>query len=233
MSDLVKDWNATLPERIEMARTWNTSVEERYRSGALSTEAAQASLEPIPEPVAVPTHAWVRWWRQCFGWSLLTRGGDDQQWLPYDHVDMVQSRAETKELLATGLCHPYLLLNYDQLWRTAWGMSRFKLHYKHRSGTGRRVGKTKVGQRQDKKVHAVKGSRRSITVPWSVKSLAAASRFLLDQSVTRKFASKLLLVTQDFPTYFNISLNIDHCNWDFESKIMYQPIPFQHPEKEL
>ena len=107
---------------------------------------------------------WIRWWRQAFGWSLLTRGGDDQQWLPWDSPDMVRSRQETLELIQEKGVHPYLVLNYDQLWRQSWSTSKFKLHYKHRSGAGKRVAKRKAGAREDKKIHAVRGSRRSITV---------------------------------------------------------------------
>ena len=81
---------------------------------------------------------------------------------------MQRSRQETMELIAKAGVHRYLLLNYDQLWRAAWtpSGSKFKLHYKHRSGAGKRVPKRRAGAREDKKIHSVRGSRRSITVAW-------------------------------------------------------------------
>ena len=61
--------------------------------------------------------------------------------------------------------HKFLILNYDQLWRNCWQMSRYKLCFKNRSGAGKRVRKVAAGMRADKKIHSVRGSRRSITVP--------------------------------------------------------------------
>lgn len=109
--------------------------------------------------------SWIRWWRAQFGWSLLTRSGDDLQWLPYGHPDMQQSRKETLDLIDNQGVHKFLILNYDQVWRNAWSMSKHKLHYKDRAKVGSRCGKARPGQREDKKIHSIKGNRRSITVP--------------------------------------------------------------------
>ncbi|CAK9082833.1 unnamed protein product [Durusdinium trenchii] len=43
-------------------------------------------------------------------------------------------------------------------------MSHYKLCFKHRSGAGKRVRKLAAGMREDKKIHSVRGSRRSVTV---------------------------------------------------------------------
>lgn len=165
LKDLIKDWNETLPQRLSMVKEHNASIEEKYRSGKISAEAAQKLLHDLPTLVKDPSNSWIRWWRQVFGWSLLTRASDDQQFLPFTHVDMQLSRQRTLDLVANGV-HPFLILNYDQLWRSAWQMSAYKIHYKDRSKVGNRAHRAKVGQRPDKKVHAVRGARRSRTVSW-------------------------------------------------------------------
>ena len=59
-----------------------------------------------------------QWWRTAWGWSMLTRSADSQQWLPYDHCDLSATRDHVADLLATGT-HPGLVLNYDRFGVTA------------------------------------------------------------------------------------------------------------------
>lgn len=134
------------------------------QAGDISEEAVLASYMPIPTLVSPPGKAWAVWWKEAFGWSLLTRRGDDQQWLPYEHPDMSQSRAATQALIDEQGVHRFLILNFDQIWRSSWSMEHHKLHYKDRRAAGARGKKRKIQHREAKKVHAVKGSRRSMTV---------------------------------------------------------------------
>lgn len=119
---------------------------------------------PIPQLIDPPGAIWAQWFKEAYGWSLLTRRGDDQQWLPYHHPDMVQSRAATQALIDEQEVNKFLILNYDQIWRSSWSMEHHKLHYKVRSKAGKRGSKRKAPHQEAKKVHAVKGSRRSMTV---------------------------------------------------------------------
>ena len=123
-----------------------------------------ASHMDIPREISRPGVGWAKWWKESFGWSLLTRRGDDQQWLPYHHPDMAQSREATSALVQEDDVHKFMILNFDQIWRSSWSMEHHKLHYKDRRAAGCRMKKKKIPHREAKKVHAVKGSRRSMTV---------------------------------------------------------------------
>lgn len=142
---------------------WNKEIEAKYSAGDLLPEATLAALEPEPKKIMQPTDAWVRWWRAAFGWSMLTRSDNEGSWLPYGHADMEAARRGVAELFSVKKVHPFLCLNVDQLWRNAWCLRGHKLCFKDRAAAGVRAKRTKVGPRQDKKVHSVKGARSSIT----------------------------------------------------------------------
>lgn len=161
-----------MEERIKLVEEWNASLKADFHNGKISAEAALKGYERIPAKLSYPSLSWVRWWKSAWGWSMLTRAGEESSWLPFSHPDMVQSREHTMSLINEKHVHPYLILNYDQLWRNCWQMSRHKLCYKSRHGTGRRVGKTAADMRTDKKLHSVKGSRRSVTAPCQYSSSA-------------------------------------------------------------
>ena len=62
--------------------------------------------------------------------------------------------------------HGYCILNYDQIWMSWYGLTKHKLNHKNRECAGSRASKAKFGQRPDKRLNHVRGSRRSMTVPW-------------------------------------------------------------------
>eukprot|EP00438_Fugacium_kawagutii_P000587 Skav208510 [mRNA] locus=scaffold2509:35177:39569:- [translate_table: standard] len=120
-------------------------------------------MEMKPATLTRPTISWCRHWKQRFGWTMITRGQDDSQWLAYDHPDMIASRASFQKLLVDEQIHTGLVLNYDQMWRTCWQTTRFKLAYKSRRYAGQMYGGERMGPRDDKKITSVKGARRSLT----------------------------------------------------------------------
>ena len=140
----------------------NKEILAKIDAGTLTAEAAIRALTPLPKQVEMPTKSWCRHFLRNFGYSLLSNGCDTQAWLPYSHPDMETSRAHMRDLLQSK-CHPALVLNYDQMWRTAFSFGG-KLLWKDRQDAGRRCLKRKVGPKTDKKQHHIKGSRRSITV---------------------------------------------------------------------
>lgn len=166
MNSLIDDWNAALPDMVKLVDDHNAAVKERYEKGEISSEAAMASLEPRPAPIPHPTESWVRAWKRNWGWAMLGRASDDSSWLPYHHSDMEVARTEVKKLVSEHGCHKWLLLNFDQIWRNCWSVSKSPLCYKSREQAGQRARKVKVGARIDKKLHTIRGSRRSITVSW-------------------------------------------------------------------
>ena len=166
MKSLIDDWNESLESRIQLVEDHNRKVEEEFKSGNLLPEAAIAAALKKPSRVTYPTESWLRWWKSAWGWTLLSRSGDEAAWLPYDDVDMAQAREEVQKLISQHGCHPYLILNFDQLWRNAFALQKVPLMYKDRAGTGHRSGKSKTSSKTDKKIHHIRGSRRSLTVTW-------------------------------------------------------------------
>ena len=166
LEGLIVDWNCTHSQRVELVRRYNKELQDRLQNGEVSHETALRGILPEPKVVPAPSEAWVRHWKDVWGWSMVTRGGDEQQWLPWNHPDMVQSREDTRALISKENVHKFLILNYDQVWRTAWQMSRHKLAFKPRASKGLRGKKKACGPKESKKVHAVRGSRRSLTAAW-------------------------------------------------------------------
>lgn len=168
LADLIDDWNRTLDERCEVVKAANAEVGRKYKEGLLLPEAAIEALQPLPERLQYPSESWVRWWKSSWGWSMLQRSADDQQYLPYGHQDMAMARKLVKDMFEVEdpPVHRYLLLNYDQVWRSCYSNSKYKLCYKDRSGAGQRARKKAIPRRLDKKLHTVKGSRASLTASW-------------------------------------------------------------------
>ena len=158
---LVDQWNQSLEESIVAAKKWNEDVAAALDRGEMSAEAALSAIMPEPQKVVPPGRRWASSFLQQWGWSLLSRGADSQLWLPYDHADMVASRADFRSLLEKEDVHPALILNYDQLWRAAWCASG-KLLFKA-GPKGQPAQRTKAPRRADKKINMIKHSRRGIT----------------------------------------------------------------------
>ena len=147
-----------------MVENYNKGIVDSYEKGLLSPQALMESLEPRPEAIAKPSPIWCRDFRANWGWSMLTRGSSDAQWLGFTHPDMESSRQQFAKMLES--CHPFLILNFDQVWRNSWSTSAFKMFHKSRTQTGKRGRPRAPGPREDKKVHHVKGARRAMTVSW-------------------------------------------------------------------
>lgn len=165
INSLIDDWNSTYDDKLKMVQEHNASIEQDFNAGKLSAAEVCEMFEQPPKRLTYPSSSWCRWWRSRWGWALLSRSSDDQLWLPYSHCDMEMARSKIQGLITTHQVHPCLVLNYDQLWRNAFSLGNTPLCYKGRAGAGQRVPKTSGGARMDKKIHSVKGARRSITVP--------------------------------------------------------------------
>eukprot|EP00438_Fugacium_kawagutii_P011439 Skav221333 [mRNA] locus=scaffold1234:42453:42959:+ [translate_table: standard] len=161
---LVDEWNESIQENIMKVNQWNDSLIARYNNQEITAEAVLAGWEVKPAVLSRPSISWCRHWKQRFGWTMITRGQDDSQWLAWDHPDMIASRASFQKLLADEQINTGLVLNYDQMWRTCWQTTRYKLAYKSRRYAGQMGGKQRMGPRDDKKITSVKGARRSLTV---------------------------------------------------------------------
>lgn len=164
IGDLVEDWNSTLDQRRKVVHDHNASLAHQVVSGDLDAAAAVQALLPVPQFVAKPSDDWCKWFRRNSGWSLLSRGMENSQWLPYQHPDMEASRRRVREMIEGGQVHPALILNVDQVWRRAYD-NRFRFLHKNRSLIGQRARRQKVQRTIDKKAHFIGGSRRSVTVP--------------------------------------------------------------------
>ena len=91
MEGLVKQWN--LDASIKDVQAWNDQVARELEAGRMTAQAAAEAVTPAPKMLRVPDHRWGRRFMQQYGWSLLSRGADTQQWLPFNHPDMIASRS--------------------------------------------------------------------------------------------------------------------------------------------
>lgn len=164
LESLIHDWNASLGARNKVIDEWNEEIRAKYQNGEILPETALDSLEPQRKPLAVPSSSWVRSWKAAWGWSMLSRGGDEQAWLAYSSSDMINARQGVRDQFAKAGVHPFLMLNYDQLWRQNFTTGNLRLSYKHRKNVGRKANKQRVTMKIDKKIHAIKGGRHSMTV---------------------------------------------------------------------
>ena len=104
---------------VALVTEHNAKLQSDFEQGLLSAEAVLTAVQPVPVRIRYPTPSWIRWWKSSWGWTLLSRGGDEQGWLPYSHPDMAAARLDTKRLFSEDGCHKRLCLNYDQIWRNA------------------------------------------------------------------------------------------------------------------
>ena len=127
IAGLISDWNESVESSIKEVEAYNRGILKQYEEGSIHPKAlAFPALERMPQKLKQPCRSWCQWWRTAWGWSMLTRSADSQQWLPYDHCDLSATRDHVADLLATGT-HPGLVLNYDQIWRNSYDVSKFKL----------------------------------------------------------------------------------------------------------
>lgn len=164
MNSLIDDWNQALDSTVALVDEHNKNIAEAYRNDKLLPEAMLDAIVDKPQKISYPGHSWLRWWKSQWGWTLLSRAADSQSWLPYHHNDMQQARDTVADLMQSKGVHPNLILNYDQIWRNAFTADKAPLMHKERSGMGRKTAKKKIPAHGDKKIHSIRGARRSITV---------------------------------------------------------------------
>lgn len=166
LNSLIDDWNTALEHTTAVITQHNEEVERKYKSGELLPESFLNAYLPVPKKVDYPSLSWVRWWKASWGWTLLARTDNGGGWLPFNSSDMQQAREEVRALITRDSVNKHLILNYDQVWRCAFSLTKCPLMYKHRSGAGQRAAKRRMGPQHDKKIHTIRGSRKSITAPW-------------------------------------------------------------------
>lgn len=161
---LIHDWNTNIESIGEEVKLHNAQLIQDFRDGKLHPVAFQKGLEPLPKRLKEPSKSWCQWFRQAWGWSMLSRSSDTQAWLSYDHPDMVMAREAVRELETVHGCHDGMIINYDQIWRCSYSTSTFKMAFKRRCDAGKRAKKTRPNPRFDKKAHNIKGARKAMTV---------------------------------------------------------------------
>lgn len=169
MKELIDMWNANLESTQKMVKEWNDKIIQQFQAGELLPEACLAALEMVPETIPYPSRAWAQWFKATWGWSYITRQNNESQYLGYDHPDMLAARQRVEELHTVHQVHKGLILNFDQLWRNCFATGRYRMCYKDRAMKGVRTKRKRMGPRVDKKVHTVRGARKSLTVAWCSK----------------------------------------------------------------
>ena len=166
MDSLVHDWNDGMEEAIQAVRKQNEELKAKYDRKEISAEGVAKGLLEEPTKLKPPGLRWCRQFRDRFGWSLLTRSVE-QASLPWDHPDMEWSRNQFQMMLASGV-HPHLVLNFDQVWRSAFNWTG-KMLWKPREKLGQVGKRMKSPQRLEKKLHSVRGFRKSLTASWPIR----------------------------------------------------------------
>lgn len=141
----------------------NAHFQDLFEKNKLSAKALSKALLPMPTEAKKPTVVWCRDFVKRYGWSLLT-ASTEQQSLPFNHPDMILYRKNYREMIESGKIHPHLVLNFDQVWRCAFNWTG-RMQWKERAKVGQRGVKRKIPKTQDKKRHAIRGARKSLTVP--------------------------------------------------------------------
>lgn len=159
----MNDWNNELEENAKIIEQANQALKAEYDRGEISVKGLLEGWQPVPKKVTPPRSNWGRWFLKQYGWSLLSRAPDSQSWLPFDCSEMIQARDSVRKLTTESGVHAAMILNYDQLWRNSWSFSG-KLLMKDRATKGLRRNRTKTDKHTNKKLHTVKGNRRSVTV---------------------------------------------------------------------
>lgn len=159
---LVDQWNLALDEAKTLVEEQNKSLKEQYHKGEIGHRTLLEGLEDPPRPLQKPSLPWVYNFLRRFGWSLLS-SSSEQASLGYSHPDMKLYRQHVEKMMGEGV-HPHLILNFDQVWRCAFQWNG-KMHWKARDLVGKTCSKSRVPKKLDKKRHAVRGARKSLTVP--------------------------------------------------------------------
>lgn len=152
-----------MDENSKIIEEANEALEAAYGRGEISAQGLMEGWQPIPKKVTPPRSSWGHEFLKRYGWSLLSRAPDSQTWLPYDCSEMIQARESVKQLTTSANVHPAMILNYDQLWRNSWAFSG-KLLMKDRAKKGVPGTRSKADKHANKKLHTIKGNRRSVTV---------------------------------------------------------------------
>lgn len=150
-----------MPSITAQVEEHNAKILKSKEEGKLTVKGFEQSLLPVPAQVINVGEKWCRDYIDRFGWSLLSVSSQ-QACLPYNHAEMKMFRDHFRDMVDSGV-ERYLILNFDQVWRCAFSWSG-KLQYKPRELVGKRGSKRQVDKRVDKKRHAVRGARRSLTV---------------------------------------------------------------------
>lgn len=159
---MIGKWNEGLQEAKNAVDKNNNDLIQMHKEKKIT--AADVAKRRLNHPTKVEevNELWARNFMKRFGWSLLS-SSSEQASLPYNHVDMEMYRQHYKHMLSQGV-HNHLVLNFDQVWRCAFSWTG-KMHWKPRSKVGKMGKKTKIPKQLDKKRHAVRGARKSLTVP--------------------------------------------------------------------
>ena len=150
-----------MPETKPLIDAQNAQFREMFAKGQLSISGFSKVLLPSPEPLNYVTVPWCKHFIKSWGWSLLS-ASSEQASLPFNHPDMKMYREHYQDLLKDGV-RPYMVLNFDQLGRCAFRWDG-KMQWKERGSIGKRGRKRRAPRQLDKKRHAVRGARKSITV---------------------------------------------------------------------
>jgi hypothetical protein len=116
---LSAEYNLALPDAQAKIDDYN----QKITAELLETGAPKATVRAALLPAAKlsPTDLSLKWgalFLKAFNWSKRatnTKG----QFLAYDHPLMISSRKMVQESINDGV-HPWLILNYDQVWRAAY-----------------------------------------------------------------------------------------------------------------
>ena len=139
----------------------NATILKQKEDGKITVKDLTQSMLPVPVRVSNIGEKWRRDFIDRFGWSLLSVSSQ-QACLPYNHAEMKMFRDHFRDMVNSGV-EKHLILNFDQVWRCAFSWNG-KLQFKPRELVGKRGSKRQLDKRIDKKRHAVRGARRSLTV---------------------------------------------------------------------
>ena len=159
---MIRKWNEGLQEARDAVEKYNNELIQMHKEKKITARDVAKRRLKYPTKVDEVSERWGRTFMKRFGWSLLS-SSQEQASLPYDHADMEMYRQHYKHMLSQGV-HKHLVLNFDQVWRCAFSWNG-KMHWKPRTKVGKTGKKTKTPKQLDKKRHAVRGARKSLTVP--------------------------------------------------------------------
>ena len=113
---IAAEYNVGIQPAIDAASDHNASIRQKLIDSAVSAEDVKKSYMELPK--ACPekfSSRWCKRWLELFSWKRRPTNTTGS-FLEWDDPRMIASRNQVKEHLASG-CHPFLVLNFDQLWR--------------------------------------------------------------------------------------------------------------------